>query len=616
MAKSETSMKKSDLKRTEELEIILDSIPGLIFYKDDKNNYIKVNQSFADTHEKTKSELEGKSLFDLYPKEEAQKYFNDDLEVIKSKKPKLNFIEPWDVAQGRRWVNSSKIPLFDENNKCIGIIGFSTDVTTQVKEEQKSKQNQNQLNSIFSNLKDNVFVISEDYKILFKNENAHDIFGEGLNGRNCFEVIKGREQVCDNCTLQILSKNNLCQVRSEQQILSPISNEIKFFDTITSTIENYNGKKVYLEVLRDITERKEKEEALFKLAAIVENSDDAIIGKTLDGTIISWNKSAERVYGYMSQEIIGKSISILVPFGHPNELLGILEKIKVGDHIDHYKTVRVRKDGEEIYISLTISPIKDIAGNIIGASTIARDITERKKIKKKSQEIKDELERNRKFIVLGKLAGGVGHELRNPLGAIKNAIYFLNMVLEKPEPEVKETLEILEREVISSEKIIYSLLSYAHPKSLVVRKVMINDIIRNVLSRSVIPKNVELIDKLGNSLPHVLADPDRLEQVFGNITLNAIQAMSKGGQLIVKSEVQNQDFLSISFNDSGEGISEENLKKIFTPLFTTKAKGIGLGLAICKTIVDKHGGSIEVQSELGRGTTFLIKLPINRKVME
>jgi len=190
------------------------------------------------------------------------------------------------------------------------------------------------------------------------------------------------------------------------------------------------------------------------------------------------------------------------------------------------------------------------------------------------------------------------------------------MVLEKPEPEVKETLEILEREVISSEKIIYSLLSYAHPKSLVVRKVMINDIIRNVLSRSVIPKNVELIDKLGNSLPHVLADPDRLEQVFGNITLNAIQAMSKGGQLIVKSEVQNQDFLSISFNDSGEGISEENLKKIFTPLFTTKAKGIGLGLAICKTIVDKHGGSIEVQSELGRGTTFLIKLPINRKVME
>jgi len=616
MAKSETSMKKSDLKRTEELEIILDSIPGLIFYKDDKNNYIKVNQSFADTHEKTKSELEGKSLFDLYPKEEAQKYFNDDLEVIKSKKPKLNFIEPWDVAQGRRWVNSSKIPLFDENNKCIGIIGFSTDVTTQVKEEQKSKQNQNQLNSIFSNLKDNVFVISEDYKILFKNENAHDIFGEGLNGRNCFEVIKGREQVCDNCTLQILSKNNLCQVRSEQQILSPISNEIKFFDTITSTIENYNGKKVYLEVLRDITERKEKEEALFKLAAIVENSDDAIIGKTLDGTIISWNKSAERIYGYMSQEIIGKSISILVPFGQPNELLGILEKIKVGDHIDHYETVRVRKDGEEVNISLTISPIKDIAGNIIGASTIARDITERKKIKKKSQEIKDELDRNKKFIVLGKLAGGIGHELRNPLGAIKNAIYFLNMVLEKPEPEVKETLEILEREVISSEKIIYSLLSYAHPKSLVVRKVAINDIIRNVFSRSLIPRNVELIDKLGNSLPYVLADPDLLGQVFGNITLNAIQAMSKGGQLIVKSEVQNQDFLSISFNDSGEGISEENLKKLFTPLFTTKAKGIGLGLAICKTIIDKHRGIIEVQSELGRGTTFLIKLPINRKVTE
>ncbi len=616
MVNSKKSTKNGYVRSFEEIEMILDNIPGLVFYKDEKNNLIRVNKYFADAHKTTKDKLAGKNCFDIYPKDEAQKYFDDDLKVIKSKKPKLNFIEPWDVTEGIRWVNSSKIPLFDENNKSIGIIGFSTDVTAQVKAEQKSNQNQNQLNSIFSNLKDNIFVISEDYKILFKNENAHDIFGDDLNGRNCFEVIKGREQVCDNCSLQILSKNNLCQVRSEQQILSPISNKIKFFDTITSSIENYNGKKVYLEVLRDITERKEKEEALFKLAAIVENSDDAIIGKTLDGTIISWNKSAERIYGYMSQEIIGKSISILVPFGQPNELLGILEKIKVGDHIEHYETVRVRKDGEEVNISLTISPIKDIAGNIIGASTIARDITERKKIKKKSQEIKDELDRNKKFIVLGKLAGGIGHELRNPLGAIKNAIYFLNMVLEKPEPEVKETLEILEREVISSEKIIYSLLSYAHPKSLVVRKVAINDIIRNVFSRSLIPRNVELIDKLGNSLPYVLADPDLLGQVFGNITLNAIQAMSKGGQLIVKSEVQNQDFLSISFNDSGEGISEENLKKLFTPLFTTKAKGIGLGLAICKTIIDKHRGIIEVQSELGRGTTFLIKLPINRKVTE
>jgi len=231
---------------------------------------------------------------------------------------------------------------------------------------------------------------------------------------------------------------------------------------------------------------------------------------------------------------------------------------------------------------------------------------------KELRDIQDELIRKERLAVLGQLAGGIGHELRNPLGAIKNATYFLNMVMEEPEPEMKETLEILEREIKSSEKIINSLLGFAHPKSLVMRKVEINDIIQEVLSHSVIPKNVKLIEKLAKSLPSILADSDQLKQVFGNIILNATQAMSKGGQLIVKSAVQNQDYLVISFIDSGEGISEENLEKLFNPLFTTKAKGIGLGLAICKSIVENHGGNIEAQSEIGRGSTFLIRLPIKR----
>ena len=132
----------------EELEMILDNLPGLVFFKDIKNNFIKVNQNVADAHEKTKSELEGVSLFDLYPKEEAQKYFDDDLEVIKSKKPKIDFIEPWEVPEGRRWLNTSKIPLFDEKNKCIGIIGFSTDVTAQVKSEQRLRESEEKYRSL------------------------------------------------------------------------------------------------------------------------------------------------------------------------------------------------------------------------------------------------------------------------------------------------------------------------------------------------------------------------------------------------------------------------------------------------------------------------------------
>ena len=132
MVNSKNSAKKGYARSFEEIEMILDNIPGLVFYKDDKNNLIRVNKYFADAHKTTKDNLAGKNCFDIYPKDVAQKYFDDDLEVIKSKKSKLNFIEPWDVAEGRRWVNSNKIPLYDDDGKCIGIIGFSTDVTAQV----------------------------------------------------------------------------------------------------------------------------------------------------------------------------------------------------------------------------------------------------------------------------------------------------------------------------------------------------------------------------------------------------------------------------------------------------------------------------------------------------
>ena len=220
---------------------------------------------------------------------------------------------------------------------------------------------------------------------------------------------------------------------------------------------------------------------------------------------------------------------------------------------------------------------------------------------KERKEMQQRLLRSEKLAVLGQLAGGVGHELRNPLGAIKNAAYFLNMALEKPEPEVKETLEILEQEVASSERIISSLLGFARPKPPTLRKVDINSIIQEALSRASVPENVEAVSQLDKTVPTILADPDQLGQVFGNIILNAVQAMPEGGKLTIKSEVPAPEWVNISFTDTGIGIPKENLTKLFEPLFTTKAKGIGLGLAVTKTLVEGLGGTIEAQSEVGKG---------------
>jgi len=240
------------------------------------------------------------------------------------------------------------------------------------------------------------------------------------------------------------------------------------------------------------------------------------------------------------------------------------------------------------------------------------DITDRKQAELALQNAQEELIRKEKLFVLGQLAGGVGHELRNPLGAIKNAVYFLNMTIEKPEPEVKETLEILEKDVATSERIISSLLDFTLPKSPALRKADLNEVVQEALSLADVPENVEVVTQI-ESLPTIIADPDQLERAFSNIILNGIQAMPQGGELIVKSETIIPDWVTISIADTGVGIPEENLGKLFEPLFTTKAKGIGLGLAIAKILVEGNSGIIEVRSEADKGSAFTVKLPLSRK---
>jgi len=240
---------------------------------------------------------------------------------------------------------------------------------------------------------------------------------------------------------------------------------------------------------------------------------------------------------------------------------------------------------------------------------VDRKTMELKKEIAEREKMQEQLVRQEKLVVLGQLAGGVGHELRNPLGAIKNAVYFLNMVLEKPEPEVKESLEILDKEVARSEIIISSLLDFARTKPPKKRKININERVREAMSHIAVPHNVKAVDQLSDTLPTVLVDPDQLDRVFENIILNAVQAMPEGGQLTLRSETPSPEWVTVSVTDTGVGISEDKMQKLFEPLFTTKAKGIGLGLAVSRTLTEVNGGVITAQSEEGKGSTFTVKLP-------
>ncbi|MFC2001470.1 sensor histidine kinase [Chloroflexota bacterium] len=233
------------------------------------------------------------------------------------------------------------------------------------------------------------------------------------------------------------------------------------------------------------------------------------------------------------------------------------------------------------------------------------------------REAQEQLVRSEKLAAIGQLAGGVGHELRNPLGAIKNAVYYIKgkvtkSELAQQEPRVVEFLEIMDDEINSSNKIISDLLSFSRVGKPAVSPARIEKVIDDALQHTDVTENIELIRQVGTNLPEVEIDTEQIRQVMVNMITNAVQAMPERGKLIIGAKKKGS-FLEVKVTDTGSGIPEEARGKIFDPLYTMKAKGIGLGLAVCKSIIDRHEGRIDVESSVGKGTTFTITLPLDTK---
>ena len=243
------------------------------------------------------------------------------------------------------------------------------------------------------------------------------------------------------------------------------------------------------------------------------------------------------------------------------------------------------------------------------------DITERKKAYDELKETRERLIRSEKLAVLGKLAGIVGHELRNPLGVIRNSVYFLRLKLAGAvqDEKIKRHLDILDEEVAASDRIITDILTFSRAKIPELALVDIPEIIQASLEKLKVPANIEVTRQFEPGLPRIQADEAQLRQVFSNIMVNAIQAMPGGGRLTI-SAGKMDEFIELDFTDTGEGISKENLEKIFEPLFSTRMQGTGLGLTVCQDIVEAHKGNISVESEVGKGTKITIKLPITKEM--
>ena len=485
-------------------------------------------------------------------------------------------------------------------------------------------------------------------------------YGQGVTGR---AIKTGQTQVVD-----WIQKDPLCkpwwEFANKFGVQSVCSLPLKVDNNIIGTLTVYSeepnifrGEELELlgdvagdisfaiQSLREKQKRQQAEKVLKESEVMLKTILDASpvgICLTRNRVIIWLNAAITKMTGHEEGSLNGKSVRILYPSDEEYERVG--QALYAGmqdEYIIQVEAQVLTKDGRILDCNLygcLLEPSDISKGILVAVQDISEHKQAERQLKKYSerleemvgertkdlQDAQEQLVKGEKLAILGELAGGMAHELRNPLGAIGNATYFLNMVLEEPEPEVKEALEIMAKEIETSARIIKSLLNFANPKMFIPQQVNINEVVTETLSRIPVPENVEVVNQLDETLPTIKADSDKLGIIFSSIIQNAIHAMmlpgpagtSRGGRLIIKSELRRgenpcrHDWVAISFTDEGVGIPAENIPKLFEPLFTTKAKGIGFGLAFAKNLIEEHRGVIEVQSEVGKGSTFTVTLNI------
>jgi PAS domain S-box-containing protein len=368
-------------------------------------------------------------------------------------------------------------------------------------------------------------------------------------------------------------------------------------------------------IARDISDRIRSDTDRLLLAAIVESSEDAIISKTLDGIITSWNASAERLFGYKPDEIIGHSVMRLIPRELHFEEPQIIAKLRSGERIEHFETRRMKKTGEIFDISLTVSPVRNEKGRIIGASKIVRDISERKT----AEAVLIEKE---KMAATGRLAAALAHEVNNPLESITNLAYLL--AHHQPlDEESRSYARTLLSEAQRAGEITRQTLSY-YKASRAESEVNVVDLLEHVLrwkKKKLDIKQVGLQTDFAQGGASVQGVGGELRQVFENLIENAIEATPRDGRIQVRVRTRGgrtTQRVIVSVCDTGVGISRSLMKKIFDPFFTTKHDtGSGLGLWVSREILHKHGGTIRARSSQAaehRGSVFTVVLPAVRTV--
>jgi PAS domain S-box-containing protein len=361
-------------------------------------------------------------------------------------------------------------------------------------------------------------------------------------------------------------------------------------------------------ILRDVSESKANEEARLRLAAIVESSDDAIIGKDLNGIITTWNEAASRLFEYTPAEIVGKSILTIIPPELHHEERYILDRVKNGERIEHFETERLTKSRGRVLVSLTVSPIRDARGRVIGVSKIARDVTQKR-------QIEQALVQTEKLAATGRMAATIAHEINNPLEAVVNLIFLARSHPGLSE-QVKTFLLTAEKEIERVSLIARQTLGF-YRETTIPTPIVLHDLVNDVLTiyQSRFRSRSIQVETDFEPVRALTARKGEVTQVLSNLIANSIDAMPNGGclNIAVRETSSGPEGIELVIKDQGTGIDPEHFPRLYEPFFTTKKNvGTGLGLWIVKQFLDNHLGKISVQSSVDgihRGTTFTVFLP-------
>jgi len=556
----------------------------------------------------------------------------------------------------------------EEQSYVTAIAGFTSmaiEIHERIRVEESLKKERDFSQGVIDSLPGVFYVINADDKFAQWNNNFEEVTGythDEFAGLSPIDLFAGRDK-------EIISEK-IRQVLVEGKAdveASVVSKDGKLFPYYLTGVRISMDNVTYLVGMGiDITERRRSEEALRaseeRFRSVVDNVGIGIALISPNMEILSLNRQMKE---WSPAIDVSQRPICFRSFNRPprDEICSYCPTAKtLKDGLMHESITETPTEFGVINFRVVSSPLKDSEGNVIAAIELVEDITERKRTEAEIKRLNDELEhkvqertaqlvnaqeelvRNEKLSILGQLAGSVGHELRNPLGVMNNAVYFLKTVLPESDETVREYLNMIKSEIDNSERIISDLLDFSRTKTPQIRSITVDELLSTSLGKCSVPENVKIETNIPAALPSLTIDPFQMVQVFQNLITNACQAMSKGGELKISAKkagvrglglevseekpisipqfpipvsspqppTPDRDFIEITVSDTGDGISPENINKLFQPLFTTKAKGIGLGLVVSKRLTEGNGGRIDVESRLGKGTTFKLLLPCER----